>query len=372
MLNPPQVLWFNAIENRSHEYGVSPWHWYFTSALPRSLLAGFAFIPLGALRWSTARSSQNCSLLRTIVPDGLDWAMLEYALPALAFVTLYSKLPHKELRFLLPALPLFHLLAGSGLAKVFTLARALAAPRRVPGDEETPTSETREVDASSKLRRRAVLAPVSPTPSYKTKTVSSPAAGVSLLQRIIGALLGLVVFVALVGSVLGTSIFVRVAMDNYPGGVGLQRLYSLQELTTCRSDVVAQGVAERWRVCLASSGSGCGAVHAEQRPLCTHSQWPRAVALHVDVAAAVSGVSRFAESWSGAWTVNKTEGMTDADAFSAAFDWLLTETPNMHAVGFEVVEAVPAFSRIDWRGGARVERAPALYIMRRRPMHQRR
>jgi hypothetical protein len=62
--------------------------------------------------------------------------------------------------------------------------------------------------------------------------------------------------------------------------------------------------------------------------------------------------------------------MTDADAFSAAFDWLLTETPNMHAVTFEIVEAVPAFSRIDWRGGARVELAPALYVMRRRTLRQ--
>lgn len=44
-----------AVENRSHEYGVSAWHWYFTSALPRSLLAGLALAPLGALRWAAPR-----------------------------------------------------------------------------------------------------------------------------------------------------------------------------------------------------------------------------------------------------------------------------------------------------------------------------
>jgi alpha-1,6-mannosyltransferase len=45
-----EVLWFNVIENRSHEYGVSPWHWYFTSAVPRAMLAAVLTVPLGLLR----------------------------------------------------------------------------------------------------------------------------------------------------------------------------------------------------------------------------------------------------------------------------------------------------------------------------------
>jgi len=30
-----EVLHFNIIQNRSHEWGTQPWHWYFTNCLPR-------------------------------------------------------------------------------------------------------------------------------------------------------------------------------------------------------------------------------------------------------------------------------------------------------------------------------------------------
>ncbi len=32
------VLFFNTVENRSSEWGVMAWHWYFTNALPKVLL----------------------------------------------------------------------------------------------------------------------------------------------------------------------------------------------------------------------------------------------------------------------------------------------------------------------------------------------
>ena len=42
------VLWFNVAENKSSAWGVSPWHWYLTSALPRALLLAYPLAFLGA------------------------------------------------------------------------------------------------------------------------------------------------------------------------------------------------------------------------------------------------------------------------------------------------------------------------------------
>ncbi|KAL9254995.1 Dol-P-Man:Man(7)GlcNAc(2)-PP-Dol alpha-1,6-mannosyltransferase-like protein [Drosera capensis] len=77
---------------------VHPFHWYFTSALPRSLLLAY---PLSML-----------SLL-------LDWRILPLVLPVLSFVVLYSKLPHKELRFIISSVPIFNLAAAISASRIY-------------------------------------------------------------------------------------------------------------------------------------------------------------------------------------------------------------------------------------------------------------
>uniref|UniRef100_M1D2X6 Mannosyltransferase n=1 Tax=Solanum tuberosum TaxID=4113 RepID=M1D2X6_SOLTU len=98
-----EVFWFNSVLNRSSEWGTHPFHWYFTSALPRSLLAAYPLFLLGVL---------------------LDRRVFFYILPVLSFVLLYSKLPHKELRFIISSIPVFNFAAAIAASRLYVASYA--------------------------------------------------------------------------------------------------------------------------------------------------------------------------------------------------------------------------------------------------------
>ncbi|PIA30971.1 hypothetical protein AQUCO_05300061v1 [Aquilegia coerulea] len=93
-----EVFWFNSVLNRSSEWGTHAFHWYFTSALPRSMLAAYPLFLLGVI---------------------LDRRIMLYVLPVFLFVLLYSKLPHKELRFIIGAVPMFNLSAAVAASRLY-------------------------------------------------------------------------------------------------------------------------------------------------------------------------------------------------------------------------------------------------------------
>ena len=97
-----EVLWFNTAENKSSEWGTEPFLWYFYSALPRALLGSFPLALLSLLLEPRARIQVTA---------------------ALVFVLLYSFLPHKELRFIFPALPLLNAAAAASAARVLRWKR---------------------------------------------------------------------------------------------------------------------------------------------------------------------------------------------------------------------------------------------------------
>jgi alpha-1,6-mannosyltransferase len=71
-------------------WGIQPWHWYFTSALPRLLVIPFICLPLWLIAMSTSATSEPA---------------IDLLIPNLAYIALYSLLPHKETRFIFPVIP---------------------------------------------------------------------------------------------------------------------------------------------------------------------------------------------------------------------------------------------------------------------------
>lgn len=163
-----EVLYFNTVLNKSHEYGTSPLHWYFTSALPRALLPAY---PLALA---------SCYF----VPRARQLV----AVPAL-FVAVYSLLPHKELRFVLYVVPPLNVAAAAALAKLYTVG-----------------TSTR---ASSPAASSSAAAP---------STASSGAVGI--LTRLLA--LG-----ALASSAILAAAFLAAATLNYPGAAALNALHRI-------------------------------------------------------------------------------------------------------------------------------------------------
>jgi alpha-1,6-mannosyltransferase len=113
---------FNVLAGQSAEWGTSPWYFYFVDALPRLLMNPLIWlVGIPASLWASATRRASVSLL----------------LPSLAFMGLYSVLPHKEWRFIIYVVPALTASAAQGAAYIWTrrakstvyriLALALAA-----------------------------------------------------------------------------------------------------------------------------------------------------------------------------------------------------------------------------------------------------
>ena len=140
-------LYFNVVENQSHLFGVSPWHWYFSSALPRALLGALPLAVVGILVQPRVRL---------------------FVAPAISMVIFFSFLPHKELRFIFYAFPLFNLAAAAAMDYFW--------------------------------RRRSFFA----------------IAGIGVL---------------LFGSLAASSVMLSASMHNYPGGDALRQLHTIKGLS---------------------------------------------------------------------------------------------------------------------------------------------
>lgn len=261
-----EVLWFNTALNKSSDYGVSPFHWYFLNALPRSLLVAIPLLPFGLLQHpptltalrlfvTSKEPSQRCNPMLLLAPSRGQFSLLW---PAVVFVFLYSFLPHKELRFIFPALPFFNAVAAMGLCKLHM---------------------------------------------YRKKDI---------LTRVcwLGAVCGLVI------SVVCTGVFTVASFHNYPGGYALHRFHSLQlphhpSVLSPPSPPSASAGSSVWPSLL----SGVPPAHMEHvlasdaDTTVAHRPTPT---LHIDNLAATTGASRFGE-FTALFQYSKQEGLSPAD-----------------------------------------------------------
>ncbi|THG12594.1 hypothetical protein TEA_011162 [Camellia sinensis var. sinensis] len=135
-----EVLWFNSILNRSSEWGfmhLKGEGGVYICLKDGSSLTAFDFMKFsGMLLGDTVVEHDSIQIAGTSLPRSLlaayplfliavflDRRILFYILPVFSFVLLYSKLPHKELRFIISSVPMFNLSAAIAASRIYNNRR---------------------------------------------------------------------------------------------------------------------------------------------------------------------------------------------------------------------------------------------------------
>ena len=96
---------YNIIDKQSSNWGTQPWHFYFTSALPRLLFNPSLYL--------------ICLPITIFIPI-LRHSAFDILIPNLCYLIIYSFQPHKEWRFIIYVVPSFLAAASAGAAWVWT------------------------------------------------------------------------------------------------------------------------------------------------------------------------------------------------------------------------------------------------------------
>ena len=306
-----EVWWFNAVDNRSSEWGTMPYHWYFSTALPKGMLLTALLVPLAFARlpeFICNKSKQYFGMHKNAMQTKeqrsngmIDTCLMPFFVPVLGFIMLFSFLPHKEIRFIFTAFPMFNACAAYGLSRL----------------HQVTFSDMNESNS-------------------KRKTTQIPF-WISRVMYLCGV-------AAVSFTMLGSAIFVRLSNANYPGGVALERL----------------------RLHLDASIS--------QSPTTSKSPKWEDVHVHVDVAAAMTGVSLFGQRHAshrylngggvleGPFLIEKSgyeEENTVKGTSSAVFSHLLSE--QQHVKGYHIIDTIQGQPRLDIRN-FRIDSQDAIYI----------
>ena len=96
---------FNVMEGKSVDWGTSPFHFYFSNALPKIM-----FNPM----------LLTICLPLAIFAPGLRRPSVDLLVPSLAYVLIYSFQPHKEWRFIVYVIPSLNTVAARGANWIWT------------------------------------------------------------------------------------------------------------------------------------------------------------------------------------------------------------------------------------------------------------
>lgn len=308
------VFWYNVIENKSSNWGVEAWHWYFTSALPRCCLFAFPIAIFGLFLKpsNTQNPSSSSSLpppsifnsnkegkddLETLILQSFhvklyqkyykntiqsniieraNIAIFNLLLPSFMFIGLYSMLPHKELRFILYVVPAINVSCAICLSSL-----------------------------------------------YERWHKSNKCIGILFI-------LGMICIVSGAGATL---IFTGASYYNYPGGVALRRLHLLTSRNYAFYEKKSTDV------------NGDSIVQSPSR--IAH--------VHIGVKAAMTGVSRYGYQVNDSIyshqdsqdvlsrLYSKDETLTKPGEFTS-FTHILTDNPTFHSNNYHTIDTVRSFS----------------------------
>lgn len=320
------VWWFNTVDNRSGEWGRMVWHWYFSRALPKGMMTTALLVPLAFARlperidlWMKRRSSEQSRRKDPKKQVGFfDLTLLPFFLPILGYIALYSFLPHKEIRFIFPAIPMLNVFAAYGMSRLHKVAFPF-----IDGGKNVPEKY-----------------------SSADRNCASNAYGFNF--HWIGFIMWLCGIGTILTTMIGSQLFIRLSMENYPGGEALNRLRRHLDSS------------------IPSSSTKIHSTNLQNTP-----KWED-VLVHVDVAAAMTGVSLFGQRHaayryddelpfaiekSGFEEENQLEGNSKR---TKKFTHLLSEEQNVD--GYHLVDVVKGYPRFDFRN-FRIDTRNATYIL---------
>ena len=302
-----EVWWFNTVDNRSSEYGVMAFHWYFSRALPKGMLLTALLVPLAFLKLpesstkqtTTKKESKDLQQATTSRLGMVDLNLLHFFVPVCGFILIYSFLPHKEIRFIFPAIPMFNVCSAYAMSKLHQMSFS--------------DSYYHE---SLKSKRR----------NYK----------LLILRGIYLCGLG-----SIACTLLGSMIFMNISKENYPGGVALERLRHHLE----------QECSEKWNTIH---------VHVDVASAMT------GVSLFGQRYISYRHLNREEDVYEGPFRIDKSgyeeENSNKGSTEIASFTHLVTEQRSVE--GYHVIDTIQGHPRLDIRN-FRIETQDAIYIQER-------